>query len=147
MNLQRSRNALKSGLLLSLASTAVFTQACATPSPEAAASATASATAAATAIGSGEPAFDMTDPARIAAGKKRFNANCAAYCHGAEGSGGKTPPFRGNKDFNAQAAFKVITEGRRAADVMPAWGKGFTPEQIWELVSYIQFLSTQPPSP
>ncbi|MFM9914358.1 MAG: c-type cytochrome [Rhizobacter sp.] len=140
MNLQRTRDAWWSVLLvLSLASTAAFTPASATPSEGAAASAPAA--------GPGEPSFDLTDPARIAIGKKRFNANCAAYCHGAEGSGGKTPAFKGNKDFNAQVAFKTITDGRRAADVMPAWGKGFTPEEIWELVSYIQFLSTQPPAP
>lgn len=140
MHLQRSRNALWSVLLvLPLASTAVFTPAMATPAGD--------TVDPAVAASSSEPSFDMTDPARIAAGKKRFNANCAAYCHGAEGSGGKTPPFRGNKDFNAQAAFQVITEGRRTADVMPAWGKGFKPEEIWELVAYIQFLSTQPPAP
>ncbi|MEI2679950.1 MAG: cytochrome c [Burkholderiaceae bacterium] len=91
--------------------------------------------------------FDLTDPERIAAGKKRFNSNCAAYCHGAEGSGGKTPPFKGNKNFNVKAALEVITNGRRDSDVMPAWGKGFKPEEIWELVAYIQFLSTQPPAP
>jgi mono/diheme cytochrome c family protein len=129
-------------LVLLLASTAVYTSASATPAgdtpPPAAAAASVSAT--------GAP-FDLTDPERIAVGKKRFNANCAAYCHGAEGSGGKTPPFKGNKDFSAEAAFKTITDGRRAADVMPAWGKGFKPEEIWELVAYIQFLSTQPASP
>jgi mono/diheme cytochrome c family protein len=30
---------------------------------------------------------------------------------------------------------------------MPPWGKAFTPEQIWELVAYLQFLSTQPSPP
>lgn len=142
--LSRSRDAAWSVLLvLAIASTAVFTPASATPSNDASAPA---AEAASASTDGGAP-FDLSDPTRIAAGKKRFNANCAAYCHGAEGSGGKTPPFRGNKDFTAQGAFKVITEGRRAADVMPAWGKGFKPEEIWELVAYIQFLSTQPPSP
>ena len=29
---------------------------------------------------------------------------------------------------------------------MPPWGGAFTPEQIWELVAYLQFLSTQPSS-
>jgi mono/diheme cytochrome c family protein len=27
---------------------------------------------------------------------------------------------------------------------MPPWGNTFTPEQIWELVAYLQELSTQP---
>lgn len=90
--------------------------------------------------------FDLSDPARIAAGKKRFGANCAAYCHGSEGEGGKTPSFKGNKAFSPSAAHKTITEGRTGADVMPPWGNTFTPEQIWELVAYLNFLSKQPPS-
>jgi mono/diheme cytochrome c family protein len=29
---------------------------------------------------------------------------------------------------------------------MPPWGNAFTTEQIWELVAYIQHLSTLPPA-
>lgn len=90
------------------------------------------------------PPFDLNDPARVAAGKRRFGANCAAYCHGAEGEGGKTPRFKGRPDFSPPAAFRTITEGRRGTDVMPPWGKAFSPEQIWELVAYLSFLAQQP---
>lgn len=90
--------------------------------------------------------FELTDPARIDAGKKRFGSTCAAYCHGSGGEGGKAPSFKGRSDFVPAEAFKVISEGRRGADIMPPWGKAFTPEQIWELVAYLQFLATQPPS-
>jgi mono/diheme cytochrome c family protein len=90
------------------------------------------------------PPFDLADTARIEIGKKRFNSTCAAYCHGAEGVGGKTPSFKGRTDFSPHDAFKVITEGRRGADVMPPWGNAYTPEQIWELVAYLQFLSKLP---
>ena len=93
-----------------------------------------------------QPPFNLNDPARIQAGKKRFGSTCAAYCHGAEGEGGKTPRFKGKSDFLPAEAYKVITEGRTGADVMPPWGKAFTPEQIWELVAYLRFLSTQPAS-
>lgn len=93
----------------------------------------------------GAPPFDLADPARIEAGKARFGANCAAYCHGFEGSGGKTPAFRGRQDLKAEEVFKVITQGRRGADVMPAWGNGFSPEKRWELVAYIMHLAGQPP--
>ena len=92
------------------------------------------------------PPFELTDEARIAAGKARFGANCAAYCHGHEGSGGKTPAFRGRADMDPKAIFKVITEGRRGTDVMPAWGNGFSAEKRWELVAYIMYLSRQPPA-
>lgn len=91
-----------------------------------------------------EPPFDLEDAARIEAGRLRFGANCAAYCHGFEGSGGKTPAFRGRKDLKAEDVFKVITEGRKGADVMPAWGNGFSEEKRWELVAYIMHLARQP---
>lgn len=142
MKMPRSRDVLWSALLvLSLAAVAVFT-----PAAAAAADTPSAAPPAASASADGAP-FDLSDPLRIAAGKKRFNVNCGAYCHGFEGSGGKTPPFKGNKDFTVPGAFKVITEGRRAADVMPPWGKAFTPEEIWELVAYLQFLANQPAAP
>lgn len=92
----------------------------------------------------GTPPFDLSDPAKIQIGKKRFGANCAAYCHGSEGEGGKTPSFKGNKNFSPADAHKTITEGRAGADVMPPWGKTFTSDQIWELVAYLNYLSKQP---
>ena len=94
----------------------------------------------------GPPPFSLTDPARIATGKTRFGSNCAAYCHGNEGTGGKVPSFKGRKDMNADEVFKIITEGRRGADVMPAWGNGFSAEKRWELVAYIMYLSTLQPT-
>jgi mono/diheme cytochrome c family protein len=93
------------------------------------------------------PPFDLADPARVEAGRKRFGSTCAAYCHGNEGSGGKTPPFRGNTAFSTKDAFKTITEGRRASDVMPPWGNAFSAEQIWELVAYLDHLSKLPAAP
>lgn len=87
----------------------------------------------------------LDDPDRIERGKNRFNSNCAAYCHGYEGGGGKTPAFRGRTDLDAVAAFKTITAGRVGADVMPAWGNGFSDEKRWELVAYIMWLTHQPP--
>jgi mono/diheme cytochrome c family protein len=90
-----------------------------------------------------EPPFSLDDESRIEAGRRRFARTCAAYCHGAECSGGRAPPFRGNARFTPDDAFKVIAEGRRGSDIMPPWGNAFTPEQIWELVAYLQVLSRQ----
>lgn len=92
-----------------------------------------------------EPPFDLDDATRVAAGKARFAKTCAAYCHGSEGVGGRAPSFKGNPHFSAGAAYKVIAEGSRGADVMPPWGNSLTPEQIWELVAYLKQLSTQAP--
>jgi mono/diheme cytochrome c family protein len=69
---------------------------------------------------------------------------CAAYCHGFEGSGGKTPAFKGRNDLKPEDVYKTISEGRRSADIMPAWGHSFSPEKIWELVAYIMSLTRQP---
>lgn len=91
------------------------------------------------------PPFSLDDPARVEAGKGRFGATCAAYCHGSGGVGGRAPSFKGRSDFVPAEAFKVITEGRRGTDIMPPWGKTFTQEQVWELVAYLNWLSTQAP--
>lgn len=96
-------------------------------------------------VAAAEPPFPLDDDARIDAGRRRFARTCAAYCHGAEGSGGRAPAFKGNTRLTPDEAFKVITEGRRGSDIMPPWGGSFTPEQIWELVAYLRVLSRQPP--
>lgn len=82
------------------------------------------------------PPFDLTDPARIADGKARFNSTCATFCHG------KNPPlFIGRTDLTAQYVYIAIREGGIGRyKPMPAWGNIFTPEQIWELVAYIKSL-------
>jgi mono/diheme cytochrome c family protein len=94
--------------------------------------------------GAPPPPFPLDDPERIEKGRLRFGALCAAYCHGFEGSGGKTPAFRGRQDLTAEGVFKTITEGRTGSDVMPAWGS-FSEEKRWELVAYIMYLTRQPP--
>lgn len=86
--------------------------------------------------------FDLTDAKRIEAGKLRFGTSCAAYCHGSEGMGGRAPRFKGRTDFDPAFAFKTITLGKRGGtDVMPAWGGAYNPEEIWELVAYLQHLA------
>lgn len=87
--------------------------------------------------------FDLADPARIEAGRKRFNKTCAGYCHGYEGIGGRAPDFKGRKDLPVPVMFETITAGRVGADVMPPWGAAFSAEQIWELVAYLQYLGAQ----
>jgi mono/diheme cytochrome c family protein len=66
------------------------------------------------------PSFDLKDPEHIEKGKLRFGTNCAAYCHGFEGSGGRTPAFKGRQDLDPQEVFKIISFGRKGADIMAA---------------------------
>jgi mono/diheme cytochrome c family protein len=96
--------------------------------------------------GSLKPSFDLSDTARINIGKRRFNSVCAAYCHGAEGDGGKVTAFKGNKELIPEGIYKVILEGRRGAGIMPPWGKTYTSQEIWELTAYIHHLTKQPPT-
>ena len=93
-----------------------------------------------------QPPIDLTDSAQIDAGKALLNGRCSAYCHGNEGSGGRTPAFKGNSSLKTEEVFQVITEGRTGADVMPSYASTSEKER-WELVAYIMYLSRQPVDP
>lgn len=88
-----------------------------------------------------EPPFDLMDESRIEAGKVSFNAYCNMFCHGNEGSGGKTPAFKGRKDFMPETLFKKIAEG--TVPTMPPYGRNLPEEKRWELIAYILFLGRQ----
>lgn len=82
--------------------------------------------------------FDLTDPARINAGKRLFSSTCAEFCHG------HAPPlFIGRQDLAPEYAFKMITDGGGTATPMPPWGQVFSKQEIWELVAYLKYLGTQ----
>ena len=90
--------------------------------------------------------FDLDDPTRIDAGRRRFAKTCAGYCHGHEGTGGRAPDFKGRGDeLPPELAFETISKGRQGAEVMPPWGAAFTSDQIWELVAYLKHLGRQQP--
>jgi mono/diheme cytochrome c family protein len=84
-----------------------------------------------------EPPVDLSDPARAAAGQKRFNQACF-YCHGQDGVGGKGAPLRNRPDLEPQFIFDTISNGRiRGSSVMPKWKNGLSEDQIWELTAFI----------
>ena len=87
-----------------------------------------------------KPAFDLMDPSHIASGKARFDSLCNFFCHGSEGSAGKTQAFKGRTDFTPEMLFKVITEG--ITPEMPAF-QGLAEEKRWEVVAYIMHLGRQ----
>ena len=97
------------------------------------------------AVGDEQPPFDLSESKRIEAGRLRFNGSCAGYCHGGEGVGGRAPSFKGRGDeFDADYAYRTIENGRKGSGaVMLRWGETFSPEEIWELVAYLKFLSRQ----
>ena len=80
--------------------------------------------------------FDLADPERIAKGKKQFNTTCAAWCHG------QNPVlFVGRTGLTEKYVYETIRDGGGGnLSPMPSWGTTFTPEEIWQLVSYIKSL-------
>jgi cytochrome c oxidase cbb3-type subunit 3 len=84
-----------------------------------------------------EPPIDLSDPAVIAAGQKKFNQACF-YCHGQDGIGGKGATLRNRPDLAPQFIFDTISNGRiRGSSVMPTWKNGLSEKQIWELTAFI----------
>ncbi len=93
---------------------------------------------------SGSQATELADPAGVNLGKQYFNRACT-YCHGKEGAGGKTPSFKGRKDFTSQYLLDVIENGRvNGSNTMPGWKDSLSPTQISQLVAYILSLASQP---
>jgi alcohol dehydrogenase (cytochrome c) len=86
-----------------------------------------------------------SDAAAIAAGRLLFEQTCQS-CHGAAGQGERGPALntgvfpRGNADADL---FRTIREG--AAGTMPPF-RGFSDDQIWQLVTYLRSLN-QPDRP
>lgn len=77
----------------------------------------------------------------IEQGKTHFVQTCA-YCHGQEGEAGKVRPFRTHTDWDPQAIFDTISNGRRkGSNVMPSWKDSIPKEEIWKIVAYIKSLS------
>ncbi len=83
---------------------------------------------------SGAP-FDLSNEARIAAGKELFDSSCAAMCHGFE-----PVLFIGRTGLDEQYVYETIRVGGKSMTPMPPWGDVFTPEEIWELVAYVKSL-------
>jgi cytochrome c oxidase cbb3-type subunit 3 len=81
-------------------------------------------------------------PQAVEAGKRLFvKMNCAG-CHAYTAKGWMGPDlsdkywrYGGSDD----EIYKTLYEGRPQG--MPAWGKTLPPEQLWQLVTYIQSLS------
>jgi cytochrome c oxidase cbb3-type subunit 3 len=108
-----------------------------------------------TGIPAGGPAEDVPDiknpfagdPGAAERGMKHFRAFNCVGCHGDNGGGGMGPALSDKKwIYRSTPAniFLSIYQGR--PNGMPAWG-GMLPENvIWELVSYIQSISSAPDS-
>jgi mono/diheme cytochrome c family protein len=89
------------------------------------------------------------------AGKLKYDANCVG-CHGAAGKGdgaaaaALNPKPQDHTDGKAMKAlsdkylFEIIKDGGAAvkkAPIMPASGKKFSDQEIWDIVAYIRSLA------
>jgi mono/diheme cytochrome c family protein len=84
--------------------------------------------------------FAWTDAAAIQAGQSAYQDSCAG-CHGQDAKGGLpgTPDFTSAKvsaDLKANPGpyFCILSEGK---GVMPAFGKALSPEQRWQLLTFL----------
>jgi mono/diheme cytochrome c family protein len=82
------------------------------------------------------PPVDLASAQAIAAGQRLYSTSCSHYCHGPRGGQGLGPKLRG-REFDPYYLYGRISSG---APPMPSWGRVFTPEQIWDLVAYIESL-------
>lgn len=81
------------------------------------------------------------DAAAVAEGKGLFASMNCVYCHGTAGSGliGPALDSHGWRYGGTPAQlYNSIHDGRPKG--MPAWGARLPPEQIWELVAYLESL-------
>lgn len=79
------------------------------------------------------PPIDLNDLAIIKAGEALYLQTCR-YCHGKEGQGGRGPMLRG-RGFDYRHVLDRITNGYPP---MPAFNRLYTPEQIWQIVAFVQ---------
>ena len=79
------------------------------------------------------PPIDLGDPAIIHKGEELYGQTCR-YCHGKEGQGGRGPTLRG-RGFDYRHVFSRIINGYPP---MPAFGQVYSPEQVWEIVAFVQ---------
>jgi mono/diheme cytochrome c family protein len=79
------------------------------------------------------PPVDLDDPAVIHMGAELYGQTCR-YCHGKEGQGGRGPTLRG-RGFDYRHVWSRITNGYPP---MPAFGQVYSPEQVWEIVAFVQ---------
>ena len=101
---------------------------------------------------------DIVPPERpsLVRGRDLYRENCAG-CHGLTGAGDGVDAARlGLKPANfsdpsfmraetPRDAFNVIMLGRQKSG-MPAWGAALSPQQVWDLVSYLWSLARTPAS-
>ena len=91
----------------------------------------------------------VSEESALAAGKKIFDASCAA-CHGKEGQGGVGPNMTDNywiHGGDVKDIFKTIKYGVPSKGMIP-WESQLTPAQIQQVSSYIlKLVGTEPPNP
>ena len=82
----------------------------------------------------------------VAQGKALFTAMNCVYCHGPQGAGLIGPPLDSPAWRYGGAPAQIynsIHDGRPQG--MPAWGSRLPPEQIWQLVAYLESLGGAAP--
>jgi cytochrome c oxidase cbb3-type subunit 3 len=87
------------------------------------------------------------DPSAAQLGMETFNAMNCVGCHAPNGAGGMGPALSNAQFIYGSEPAEIylsIAQGR--PNGMPAWGATLPDQSIWQLVSYIQSISQEPPA-
>ena len=93
-------------------------------------------------------AFGDKNKASEEAGAVLFRDKGCAYCHGANGIGGKkAPPLTGIRTDKAWPPAKITAQILNGGQKMPPFGDSLTDEQIAQLVAYLRAKNRPVPPP
>lgn len=92
---------------------------------------------------SGQPPFDLTNPAIVAGGRILFNQRCAGRCHGLDGQEGFDGPILvGKAHLDRWYVWAALVTGRRGT-AMPAWDGRLTDDELWKIIAFVSSLGDQ----
>ena len=94
------------------------------------------------------PAYASNNKADEEAGAVLFRDKGCAYCHGANGVGGKkAPALTGIRTDKAWPPAKITTQILNGGQKMPPFGDSLTDAQISQLVAYLRAKNRPVPPP
>lgn len=92
---------------------------------------------------SGQPPFDLKDPAIITAGRTLFNQRCAGRCHGLDGLDGFDGPILIGKPYLDRTYVRATLVTGKPGSAMPSWNGRLTDDEFWQVIAFVASLGDQ----
>lgn len=96
---------------------------------------------------SGQPPFDLKNPAIVAGGRTLFNQRCAGRCHGLDGQEGFEGPILVGKVYLDRVYVWATLVTGRPGTAMPAWNGRLTDDELWKIIAFLSSLGDQARAP